>query len=380
MVVTGAGHPFALPLRGAVGDAGGGPRVLVTGGAGFVGVPLVRRLLDSGADVAVVDNFSTSSPGRLEEFSPQLRIEAIDITDRAAMRDAVSAFVPTHCVHLAAIHFIPQCRAEPSATVATNILGTQHVIDALREAAPGCRMLLASSADVYRPGVRPHREDAPTQPGNVYGLSKLTSESLLRFAAEDGAVEAVAARFFNVYGPGETNPHLIPEIVSQVKRGMTTLQLGNLAARRDYVFVDDVAAAIIALLDHAPAGSVINVGSGCSYSAQEVVDLIGDILGTELAVTVDPARLRPADRANLQADVGLLQSLVTGACATPLEVGLRRLLRAEGLLGTASRLVRGSASWLSGDHDGVAIPQRRQLDADHAVRPGDGRRSNRQGA
>jgi UDP-glucose 4-epimerase len=308
------------------------PRVLVTGGAGFVGVPLVRRLLSTGAEVCVLDNFSTSSPGRLDDLSPHLVIADVDITARDGLAAAVADFRPTHCVHLAAIHFIPRCRAEPSATVATNILGTQHVIDALRSSAPGCRVLLASSADVYRPGVRPHREDGPTGPGNVYGLSKLTSESVLRFAAEDGAVEAVAARFFNVYGPGETNPHLIPEIVGQVKQGLTTLHLGNLAPRRDYVFVEDVAAVVTALLDHAPAGTVVNVGSGRSYSAQQVVDLVAELLDRPLSVVVDPARVRPTDRANLQADVGLLQSLVPGACATPLEEGLRQLLLSEGML------------------------------------------------
>lgn len=308
------------------------PRVLVTGGAGFVGVPLVRRLLGTGAEVCVLDDFSTSSPGRLADLSPHLVIEPVDITRRDDVADVVTSFKPTHCVHLAAIHFIPRCRAEPSATVATNILGTQHVIDALRASAPGCRVLLASSADVYRPGVRPHREDGPTGPSNVYGLSKLTSELILRFAAEDGAVEGVAARFFNVYGPGETNPHLIPEIVGQVKQGTRTLHLGNLAPRRDYVFVEDVAAVVAALMDHAPAGTVVNVGSGRSYSAQQVVELVGNLLGRPLDVAVDPARVRPTDRANLQADVGLLQALVPGACATPLAEGLRQLLVAEGLL------------------------------------------------
>lgn len=308
------------------------PRVMVTGGAGFVGVPLVRRLLSTGAEVAVVDDFSTASPGRLDDLSPHLRLEAVDVADRDAVSEVVDSFRPTHCVHLAAIHFIPRCRAEPSATVATNILGTQRVLDALRESAPGCRVLLASSADVYRPAIRPHREDAPTGPGNVYGLSKLTSESLFRFAAEDGGIESVAARFFNVYGPGETNPHLIPEIVSQIKAGSTVVRLGNIHPRRDYAFVDDVASTVAALLDHAPAGTVVNVGSGQSYSAIEVVQMIGDLLGHPLTVQVDAARVRASDRANLQADVGLLQSLVPGACATPLEQGLRQLLLAEALL------------------------------------------------
>jgi UDP-glucose 4-epimerase len=308
-------------------------RVLVTGGAGFVGLPLVRRLLQTGAEVAVLDDFSTASPARLDDLSPHLRIEPASVIDKDAVVRLVRSFRPTHCVHLAAIHFIPRCRAEPAATVATNILGTQHVIDAIREGSPGCRVLLASSADVYRPGVRPHREDAPTGPGNVYGLSKLTSEAMLRFAAEDGAVEAIAARFFNVYGPGETNPHLIPEIVAQLKQGATTLHLGNLSPRRDYVFVEDVAAAVCAMLDHAPSGTVVNVGSGRSYSAQQVVELVADLVGEPLRASVDSARVRPTDRANLQADVGLLHSLIPGACATPLEEGLRQLLVEEGLIG-----------------------------------------------
>ncbi len=308
-------------------------RVLVTGGAGFVGVPLVGRLLASDAEVVILDDFSVRPRERLGHLAahPRLRIEVADVTDAAAVTRVVASIEPELCVHLAAIHSIPRCRAEPATTIAINVLGTQRLIDALTLYAAGCRVLLASTADVYMQTGGPHGEDSRTQPNNVYGLSKLSCESLLRFAGADGAIDPVVARFFNVYGPGDTNPHLVPDILSQLARGRT-LSLGNLSPRRDFVFVDDVADAVIGLLAVAPSGAIVNVGTGKSWSVRDVIELIERIIGDPIVIETDPNRMRSVDRSNLEADPSLLHRLLPGACATPLEAGLRVLLADEGLI------------------------------------------------
>jgi UDP-glucose 4-epimerase len=321
------------PFGALWGPAFASRRVLVTGGAGFVGLPLVGRLLAAGARVVILDDFSVRSRERLGPLAAHLglRIEAADLTDAAAVTRVVARAQPELCVHLAAIHSIPRCRAEPATTIATNVLGTQRLIDALTLHARGCRVLLASTADVYKQTDGPHREDSGTQPNNVYGLSKLSCESLLKFAGADGAIDPIVARFFNIYGPGDTNPHLLPDICVQLAKGRT-LALGNLLPRRDFVFVDDIADAVIGLLAVAPSGAVVNVGTGKSWSVRDLIELIERIIGQPITIEADPDRMRSVDRSDLVADTGFLQRLLPGACATPFEEGLRILLADEGLI------------------------------------------------
>jgi len=310
-----------------------GRSVLVTGGAGFIGVPVVRRLLEAGAAVSVLDNFAAGSADRLAglDGTGGLVVREVDLRDAAATAAAIGEAEPAVCVHLAAIHFIPLCRAHPADTLAVNVLGTQHVLDGLRSLPVAPRFVLASTADVYRPQEAPHDEDAPTNPDNVYGLSKLAAESLVRLAAAEGVVDPIIARFFNVYGPGETNPHLIPEICGQLQSGRV-LRLGNLAAKRDYVFVDDLADVVVALAASDASGGTVNVGTGASYSGSDVIDVMAELLGSPITVEVNPARLRPSDRPVLQADATRLRRLLPGACSTTMAGGLRRLFVAEGLL------------------------------------------------
>jgi len=210
-----------------------------------------------------------------------------------------------------------------------NILGTQRILDV--SARVGLqRFVFASTADVYRPAVTPHTETDPVDPVGVYGLSKFLGESLVRHAVcgARGIAHAVVARLFNIFGPGETNPHLIPEIFDQLSQG-DVLRLGNMSTRRDYVWVGDVAHALVALSQRdVPDGEVltVNVGSGVSASAAEIVEILSRLSGRMITVESDAARMRRVDRPNLQAASDLLQTLCPDVIETSLEQGLGRLL------------------------------------------------------
>jgi UDP-glucose 4-epimerase len=315
-----------------VSDFGSRGRVLVTGGAGYLGTKLVQQLAMKGRQVVVLDDLSTGSwPPPDTELQGGVHLIQVDLRDRLATADAVRDANPELVFHLAALHFIPACVADPSRTLAINVLGTQHLLDGLAKLAEPPRVVFTSTADVYQPQLEPHREDSPVGPDNVYGLSKLVGEELMQQSRRKGQCHPIIARLFNLYGPGETNPHVIPEIVSQLRSG-STVRLGNITPRRDYVYVSDAARALLSLAHAASEGSIWNVGTGNSYSVQEVLDVMGGLLGHAIIVETDPDRYRKSDRPNLQSDPSAIRSLDASLLRTPINDGLKSLLIAEGLL------------------------------------------------
>jgi UDP-glucose 4-epimerase len=311
-----------------------GRRVLVTGAAGFVGIPVARQLLERGFEVVALDNFSVGSRELLEEVIEPRSILEVDLRDAEGVRHAVRDAAPWGVIHLAAIHFIPYCVAHPAEAVAVNLAGTQHLLDALLEAEPQ-RLVFASTADVYEPAETAHEETSPVGPVNVYGATKLMGEQLVGFhRPRQPGLETVIARLFNVYGPGETNPHVMPAIFEQLKTSRT-LSLGNLSPRRDYIYVEDMAAALVGLLAGAPAGATVNVGTGVSTSVKELVRSLERLLGERIEILVDPERVRPSDRPRLQAGTERRRAILPDFEPVALEDGLRATLEAVGLLEAA---------------------------------------------
>jgi UDP-glucose 4-epimerase len=157
-------------------------------------------------------------------------------------------------------------------------------------------------------------------------------EWLIRYWRQAGAAtRPTVVRLFNVAGPGETTPHVLSDICDFLRRG-DVLPLGNREARRDYVYVGDVARAFVELLDVSEPDLTVNVGSGRSSSVDELVTTIANLTGRRLVAEVDPAKMRPTDRPNMQADITRLRELLPGFDPTPLDETLRHLLVAEGLL------------------------------------------------
>jgi UDP-glucose 4-epimerase len=195
------------------------------------------------------------------------------------------------------------------------------------------RLWFASTGDVYAPADHPHREaNSPTGAFNIYGVSKLIGEQLVALEAR-GRPDAkfVVGRLFNLYGPRETNPHFLPEVLGQLRANPdATLRVGNLSPTRDLVPVADAARAVVATLEAAPAGvTTVNIATGVAVSMRRVLDLIGEIRGKPLAIETDPAKLRPVERMHLQADVTRLRELIGWTPHADLRRGLAKLLAAE---------------------------------------------------
>lgn len=307
--------------------------VVVTGAAGYIGVPLVGQLLDQGFRVTGIDNFETGERSRLDAAGghPAFKLVAADLRDQPLVADVLGEARPWAVVHLAALHFIPYCNAHPQETLATNVLGVQNLLTAI-EGLGVSRFVFSSTADVYRPSTTAHGEADSVEPNNVYGASKLMGEWLIRFWGDRCAETTfVIGRLFNVYGPGETNPHLLPDICRALRQG-DTVRLGNITTRRDYSYVGDVAAMLSSLLTSERSAPIVNIGTGRSWSALEVVERIGQLIGRPLVVESDEAKLRAVDRANLQADVTHLNEVLPDRVLTSFEEGLGTLLAVEGLL------------------------------------------------
>ena len=279
-------------------------RILITGGNGYVGRALTRKL--SGAnDVSVVDCLRTEKVRFTDEELAGITLHQTDIRNYEALQCVFDQAQPDLVVHAAALHYIPECDAHPSEAISINTLGTANV---LRAVAPGTKLVFISTAAVYAPEPDAHVEaTSPIGPMDVYGLTKLHAEQFVGLWGAEKALSAAIIRLFNVVGPGETNPHILPAIIAQLKAGQRTLKLGNCYPLRDYIDVADVAdgiAAVAAGLSDEPGIDVVNLGTGVSHSVYEIVEKLSAIMGEELSVESDPSRLRAVDRPVLRAHIG----------------------------------------------------------------------------
>ena len=275
--------------------------VLVTGGAGFIGSALCHALLRRGHPVVVFDDLSA---GRRELLPAQAgcRLVQGDLRDTAAIERVVRDLRPRRIFHLAALHYIPHCNARPLDTVEINVNATRNLLGVCR-GLPLDSFFLASTAAVYPVAGSPFLEETPVGPIDIYGHSKAMAEDLARLYHRETRVPTVVGRFSNAFGPNETNPHLIPDVLAQLRSGGDTLALGNLEPVRDYVQVDDLVAGILAAERAADAFEVFNIGSGRGHSVRQVVAAFESALGRSLRVVQAPDRLRGVDRQELVLDV-----------------------------------------------------------------------------
>jgi len=285
--------------------------ILITGGAGFIGSAVVREFLDEGAKVVVYDNFSY---GR-REFLPdheELTIVDGDINDTEHLAQAISEYHLDYVCHLAAMHFIPHCNANPTKALYVNTVGTESVLTACCKGADIEKVLIASTAAVYDVNDEPNNESrTPVKPVDIYGLSKMFTELLAEKFARKTSITTVSIRFFNAVGPRETNPHVIPHIFESTKKS-SHIPLGNIKPKRDYIHTSDMAGALLAVCrSDISQYQVFNVGSGVEYSVEEVVEMVGEILHEELTIRQEADRVREVERKHLVADIGKIKE-VTG--------------------------------------------------------------------
>jgi UDP-glucose 4-epimerase len=281
-------------------------RVIVTGGAGFIGSAIVPKLQSENHEVFVYDNLSFGNRDFINVDEEHFFLG--DIRDKESLNKVFNEVCPDIIIHLAAIHFIPYCNEHPFESSDINIRGTMNVLNAAKGVSNLKKILFASTAAVYPISDHAVAENDEVLPLDIYGLSKLAGEELLKKFHLETGIDTICCRFFNAFGPNETNPHLIPEIEKQLKDGARKIALGNLTPKRDFIHTHDMANAIDALVKLENVGfDIFNLGRGIEYAVTEVVAEFEKILNEKIIIEVDPARVRKVERLHLLANVNKLK-------------------------------------------------------------------------
>lgn len=300
-------------------------KILVTGGAGFIGSATIAELQKHGHDIYVIDDLSFGNRDFLT--IPDTYFHNLDILNGPGLTEVIHKIDPDWIIHLAAIHFIPYCNQHPFKSSNINIQGTINVLSAAKSLKNLEKMFFASTAAVYPICDHAIPETQPTNPLDIYGLSKLAGEHLMNEFHLETSIPTIICRFFNAFGPNETNLHLIPEIQRQVNSGLRTIELGNLEPKRDFIHTYDMAKAIFLLLDRFDSGiDVFNLGSGQEYSVIDVVREFENQLGEEITIKVDPSRVRKVERMHLLADISKLKAFINWEPKISLSEGIKTLL------------------------------------------------------
>jgi UDP-glucose 4-epimerase len=300
-------------------------KTLITGGAGFIGSAVIPALQKNGFEIYVLDNLSFGNREFIDVDDDHFILA--DIRDSGKVEEILTKVQPDIVVHLAAIHFIPYCNQHPFEAADINIRGTMNMLNACKMLPNLKKFLFASTAAVYPIADNALNENNELLPLDIYGLSKLTGEYLCRKFNLETAVPTIICRFFNAFGPNETNPHLIPEIEKQLKSGIRTIKLGNLTPKRDFIHTYDMAAAIIKLLNLDNAGfNVFNLGRGIEYSVTDIVEAFERQLKEKIVIEVDPARVRKVEREHLVADVSKLRDIAGWLPEWGIDDGIRNLV------------------------------------------------------
>lgn len=300
-------------------------RVLITGATGFIGSALFNHLTSRGYEVFVIDNLSFGNKDYIAVNDDMFFEE--DIRDKETVEKIIGNIQPQWVIHLAAIHFIPYCNENPFESANINIIGTKNLLDACRNSKSVEKVLFASTAAVYAISDNAYTEDSTKNPLDIYGLSKLTGEFLCNEFCLETGIPTIICRFFNAFGPNETNPHLIPAIQDQLNSGMRTIKLGNLEPKRDFIHTADMSNAVDMLMNRFDKGiDVFNLGRGIEYSVIEIVDAFARQLNQEIKIEVELSRVRKVERMHLLADISKLKNFTGWEPQISLDEGIKTLI------------------------------------------------------
>ena len=265
-------------------------RALITGSQGFVGRYLRQELENNGYSVTGLD------------IQPGDNTIQVDLLDYEQVKNAVESIAPDIVIHLAGQANVGLSWKIPQRTMEINVIAAINLMEAVRVYNPKVRMVLVGSSDQYGnlgAAGADVTENLQPHPQSPYAVSKMAQEEMAKVYVRAYGMNICMTRSFNHGGAGQREGFMIPDfaagIVRVERREVSELRVGNLTARRDFTHVKDVVRAYRLLAEKGVPGEVYNVGSGKTYSAQEVLDLLRGMANCEVPVCQDPARMRPSD-------------------------------------------------------------------------------------
>jgi len=306
-------------------------KVLVTGGAGFIGSHLVERLLDAGHKVDVLDEFNDFYDPRikrenLEGVRERIGIYEVDIRDAGAVERVVSRGGYDAIAHLAARAGVRPSIKEPRLYIDTNIMGTYNLLEAARQAGIG-RFIAGSSSSVY--GViktAPFREDmALTQTISPYAATKLAAEQLCSTYSHLYGMRTINLRFFTVYGPRQRPDLAIHKFTRCIDEGKAIDQFGDGSTRRDYTYVDDIIQGVMGCLTYeGELCDVFNLGESETTTLTELIRAIEEALGRK--AVINRMAEQPGDVPLTYADISKARELLAYNPTTKIKEGIPRFV------------------------------------------------------
>jgi nucleoside-diphosphate-sugar epimerase len=283
-------------------------RVLVTGGAGFIGSHLVERLLADGEEPVVFDNLATGRLSNLEAFNVE-KIEG-DVRSRADVRLAMRGV--NGVLHVAALPSVARSWQDPVTTLAVNAQGTAIVVEEAIAAGVE-RLVYSSSSSIYGDQEAERKvETLEPRPISPYGFSKLLAEQIVNAHGASGRIGTIALRYFNVFGsrqdPDSPYSAVIPKFITAAVAAETAVIYGDGLQSRDFTFVENVVEANLLALRSAASGVAVNIASGESRTLLDLVDSISAIAGRRLAV--EHAAPRAGEILHSLADISLADEVL----------------------------------------------------------------------
>lgn len=297
-------------------------KILVTGGAGFIGSEVVRQLSKMGSKITVFDNYSSGRMRYLDGI-PFVKQVKGSITNKEDIVKVVKNI--NYIINLAALPFIPDSYFYPEEFFKVNTEGTINLLMVCKKLKNLRNFVHISTSEVYGTAKTvPMSESHPTLPQSTYAASKLAGERAAYTLHKEQNIPVVIIRPFNSYGPRITQPYIIPEIITQILQQNSTIKLGNIESSRDFTFVSDTARGIISgMLANNAIGETINIGSNNSYKIKDLVKMISRIIDKKITIKTDSTRLRPFDVQKLVCDNNKAKKLLDWRPEVSIEEGLK---------------------------------------------------------
>lgn len=304
-------------------------RYLVTGGAGFIGSHIVRRLFGEGELVRVVDNLSTGQPIRLKDVRDSIEFVEGDLADELVSEQVVRDI--DYVLHQAAVPSVQRSVCDPVATNRANVTATLNLLESCRKASVG-RLIYAASSSAYGDTeVLPKAEEMSPNPLSPYAIQKLVGERYCKLYYDLYGLETVSLRYFNVFGPGQ-DPHseysaVIPKFITKLLAREPITVYGDGEQSRDFTYVENVVEAnLLALRASEVSGNVCNIGCGEHITLNELIRLLEEILG--IKANVNYATSKAGDVRHSLADITRARHLLGYEPKVMVKEGLRRTVQA----------------------------------------------------
>ncbi len=302
-----------------------GKRCAITGTSGFVAPYVMEELAHNTLGISEILGIDHRHPAPSEKTTIPATYVLVDMMDRTALENTLRDFQPDYIIHLASLSSVAESWKKPSLSFLNNLNIFLNVLESMSKIEKRCRILSVGSSEQY--GVVassdiPIRETTPLNPQSPYAVARVSQEMLSKLFVDNFGLNIVLTRSFNHVGPRQLSKFAIPSFIEQIvlqvqsNSSAITIATGNLDIIRDFLDVRDVAKAYVALLKKGKTGHIYNVCSGSGYKLSQIIDLISEIIGQPVQVTLNPDFVRPADNpviigdcTKLKTDTGWMPSI-----------------------------------------------------------------------